>query len=112
MIPGSNIASGVLRGTTGVEPIYGRRAFTTNPLSYALSAAMVVWRKSAAASAWVTREYQICLKCHSDFAYDTPPNLGDSPGVPPSGTNGVTQYTNQAMEFQAPAAHKGEVVRR
>jgi hypothetical protein len=57
----------------------------------------------------VTREYQVCLKCHSDFAYDTPPSLGDSPGTTPSGTNSVFQYTNQAMEFQAPGGHKADV---
>jgi len=35
--------------------------------------------------------------------------LGDSPGTTPSGTNGMSQYTNQAMEFQAPATHRGEL---
>jgi hypothetical protein len=64
----------------------------------------------------VTREYQICLKCHSDYAYTddgvypvgSRPNLGDSGGSTPSGTNGLLQYTNQAMEFQAPLADMGE----
>ena len=108
-IQGSNIASGVLRGTTGVEPIYAGAAFMTNPLSYVFKRGDGgVGASTAAPSSWVTREYQICLKCHSDFAYDTPPNLGDSPGGTPSGTNGVVQYTNQAMEFQAPANHKSE----
>lgn len=106
---GSNLASGVLRGTTGVEPIYASANFTSSPLSYVLKRGDGgVGASTAAASPWVTREYQVCLKCHSDFAYDTPPNLGDSPGGTPSGTNGVIQYTNQAMEFQAPAAHRGE----
>lgn len=107
--PGSNIASGVLRGTTGVEPVYGGANFNTNPISYVFKRGDGgVGASTAAASPWVTREYQICLKCHSDFAYDTPPNLGDSPGGTPSGTNGVIQYTNQAMEFQPPVNHKGE----
>jgi predicted CXXCH cytochrome family protein len=105
-----NIASGVLRGTTGVEPIYAGAAFMTNPLSYVFKRGDGgIGASTAAASPWVTREYQICLKCHSDFAYDTPPNLGDSPGGTPSGTNGMIQYTNQAMEFQAPVNHRGEV---
>ena len=51
----------------------------------------------------------MCLKCHSNYAYDTPPRLGDSGGGTPSGTNGLLNYTDQAMEFQAPAAHKGRV---
>ena len=108
---GSNIASGVLRGTTGVEPIYGAAAnFTTNPIAYDLKRGDGgVGAGTSSASAWVTREYQVCLKCHSDFAYDTPPTPGVSPGTTPAGTNGVNQYTNQAMEFRAPAAHKGEI---
>ena len=109
--PGSNIASGVLRGTTGVEPNYASAAnFMTNPLSYAFKRGDGgIGAGTGAANGWVTREYQVCLKCHSDFAYDTPPNLGDSPGGTPSGTNAVVQYTNQAMEFQAPITHKGQV---
>jgi len=66
---------------------------------------------------YVTREYQICLKCHSNYAYDDVsgaaghnsalrPALG-APGTP-FGTNVMTVYTNQAMEFQAPAGHEGE----
>ncbi|MBL0122587.1 MAG: hypothetical protein IPP88_07580 [Betaproteobacteria bacterium] len=107
---GTNIASGVMRGTTGVEPIYGSASFTNNPLSYIFKRGDGgIGASAATASAWVTREYQVCLKCHSDFAYDTPPNPGDSPGTTPSGTNGVVQYTNQAMEFQAPGGHKGEL---
>jgi nitrate reductase cytochrome c-type subunit len=38
----------------------------------------------------ITREYQLCLKCHSSYAY------GNSP--PPSHTGGITQ-TDQAKEF-------------
>ncbi|HWP12052.1 MAG TPA: cytochrome c3 family protein [Ramlibacter sp.] len=104
----TNIASGVLRGGTGVEPVYGGAAFGTPPSSYDLKRGDGgTGASSAAGSAWVTREYQVCLKCHSNYAYDTPPNLGDSGGGTPSGTNGMTQFTNQAMEFQAPAGHKG-----
>lgn len=107
---GSNIASGVLRGTTGVEPIYSGANFMTNPISYILKRGDGgIGASTAVPSGWVTREYQICLKCHSDYAYNVPPIPGASPGTTPSGTNGLTQYTNQAMEFQAPAAHKGEV---
>ncbi|HEY0635572.1 MAG TPA: hypothetical protein VGE00_09320 [Gammaproteobacteria bacterium] len=104
----TNLASGVLAGATGVEPTYGATAWGSLP-SYTL-------KKGYGGQAdvtdpttdkHVTREYQVCLKCHSDYAWNTPPNLGGS-GLTPSGTNGVTQYTNQAMEFQAPAGDKGE----
>ena len=56
----------------------------------------------------MTREYQICLKCHSEYAYTQPPLLGLSTGGTPSGTNDVDRYTDQAMEFQAPISDKGE----
>ncbi len=36
------------------------------------------------------------------------PNLGDSLGGTSPGTNDLNQYTNQAMEFQAPLADQGE----
>ncbi|MBI5752287.1 MAG: hypothetical protein HZA59_09110, partial [Hydrogenophilales bacterium] len=106
----TNIASGVLRGIPGVEPVYGSAAFMSNPSSYTVKRGDGgTGASTTVSSSYVTREYQICLKCHSDFAYDTPPNLGDSPGGTPSGTNLLTKYTNQAMEAQAPLAHKGEV---
>jgi len=72
---------------------------------------------TAVGSPWVTREYQVCFKCHSDYAYpddnlfpsgNTRPELG-SPGTPSTVTsrNLYTRYTNQAREFQAPLTHKG-----
>ena len=106
----TNLASGVLRGGTGVEPVYGGASFGSNPASFDLKRGDGgTGAGTAAGSAWVTREYQVCLKCHSNYAYDTPPNLGDTGGGTPPGTNGMTRYTNQAMEFQAPSAHKGQV---
>ena len=113
----TNIASGVLRGAWGVEPQYGSAAFDAMPSSYAVkrgdpgSSA-----DTTVAAPHVTREYQICLKCHSDYGYSdnnaypagTRPNLG-YPGGTPAGTNNLQQYTNQAKEFQAPAGHQGEL---
>ncbi len=116
----TNIASGVLRGTWGVEPIYGSASFQSLPSSY------IVKRGDPGASAdtsvaatHVTREYQICLKCHSDYGYSDDdlypsgnmrPQLG-APGTPPniSGrtAGSYTRYTNQAKEFQAPISHQG-----
>jgi mono/diheme cytochrome c family protein len=71
---------------------------------------------TAVTSSHVTREYQVCLKCHSDYGYDddnqypigSRPNLGASGGGTTAGTNFLDQYTNQAMEFQAPFADQGE----
>ena len=112
----TNIASGALRGAWGVEPVYGSASFHSLPLSYlvkrgdpGLSADVSV------GAAYVTREYQICLKCHSDYGYSdnnvypigNRPNLA-APGTP-AGTNNLTQYTNPAREFQAPPGHRGEV---
>jgi len=112
----TNLASGVLRGAWGVEPVYGSASFQVLPSGYTVkrgdpgSSA-----DSSVGAAYVTREYQICLKCHSDYGYSdnntypagNRPNLGYVGGTP-SGTNNLTQYTNQAKEFQAPATHQGE----
>ncbi|MBL0088449.1 MAG: hypothetical protein IPP87_09090 [Ideonella sp.] len=105
----TNLASGVLRGGTGVEPIYGGASFGSEPIGFDFKRGDGgVGASTAVGSAWVTREYQVCLKCHSNNAYDTPPNLGDSGGGTPSGTNGLVRFTNQAMELQAPISHRGE----
>lgn len=110
----TNIASGALRGTWGVEPIYAGNEFspTNYPISYTVKKGDGGFGASTAGvSSHVTREYQICLKCHSDYAYGAiPPMLGDSGGNTSSAnSNALTQYTNQAIEFNAPVGHKGEV---
>lgn len=114
----SNIASGVLRGTWGVEPSYGSTSF------HALASGFTVKRgdpgtsvTAAVTDSYVTREYQICLKCHSDYGYSdnnaypigNRPTLGSFTGGTVSGTNGLTMYTNQAKEFQAPSAHRAQI---
>lgn len=127
----TNIASGVLRGSWGVEPIY-----TTNDASFQLAASDFTVRRGdpgsdtvtydaaqvhpADAKTYVTREYQVCLKCHSSFGYGaTPPNLdaNNTKGLTPAATGAGTptsisnlvQYTDQAKEFQAPTTHKKDV---
>ncbi len=116
--PDGNLASGALRGTFGVEPVYGSRSFFALPNGYTeKSGDGGAGASTAVSSSWVTREYQICLKCHSDYGYpddnvypsgSTRPELG-SPGTPSSATSrtNYTRYTNQAREFQAPLLHKG-----
>jgi hypothetical protein len=106
----TNIASGALRGAWGVEPVYGAGEFTALPTSYVVKEGDGGQGASTAVSSdHLTREYQICLKCHSDFGYNDSgafpdggrPNLGNNPGGGTTqGTNGLNQYTNQAMEFQ------------
>jgi predicted CXXCH cytochrome family protein len=106
-----NIASGALRGSWGVEPNYGASSFLSLPSSYT-----VVKGDPAVAVNPLTREYQVCLKCHSDYAYNDTgsfpdggrPDLGSFANGTPSGTNNLTQYTNQAMEFQSPLADRGQ----
>ena len=104
----SNLASGVLRGTFGVEPVYGSASFHADPSAFTVKRGDPGSATASGASQpYVTREYQVCLKCHSNHAYGSnPPALG-RPGGTPVGTNGVTTYTNQAREFQGPPAHQG-----
>jgi hypothetical protein len=109
----TNIASGVLRGTWGVEPsLYASDAFMSEPTVFDIKRGDPGLNVDTSKSApYVTREYQICLKCHSNFAYDTPPNLDSFGGGTASAQAypaGMSQYTNQAMEFQAPEGHRGE----
>jgi len=113
----TNLASGVLRGIWGVEPVYPDTSFYSMPSSF------TVKRGNPGTSAatdvgqpFLTREYQLCLKCHSNYGYSdnnvypngTRPLLGSWPAGTPSGTNNLTVYTNQAREFQAPTSHQGE----
>ncbi|MDR9499656.1 MAG: cytochrome c3 family protein [Hydrogenovibrio sp.] len=102
----TNIISGALAGSWGVEPVYGDTAFGSLPTSFDIKKGYAGPGASTAKSAThVTREYQICLKCHSSFAYgnNPPQNTG-----PSAGHNDVFQYTDQSMEFQPPLADKGE----
>lgn len=113
----NNVASGVLRGAWGVEPLYtytnASKFNTAIPQSYytarrgdpgsdSLSTTDVTTYPDT--KAYVTREYQVCLKCHSSYAYGaSPPTVGTS-----IGTNGLAQYTDQAREFHGPTGHDTE----
>jgi len=115
--PHTNIASGVLRGIWGVEPVYGSSTFLSRPNSYLLKEGDPGTGASTSVnSPYVTREYQVCLKCHSDYGFNdddvypigSRPDLGVSGGGTLLGTNDLDQYTNQAMEFQPPSGDRGE----
>ncbi|MFQ5431333.1 MAG: hypothetical protein ACE5EN_02350 [Nitrospinota bacterium] len=116
----TNIISGVLAGSAGVEPVYSATDFgiTGNPTSFITKSGYGgVNALDDVNQTFVTREYQICLKCHSNYAYgDQPPDMPElnlsGPGTPqydPLTSTGIEYYTNQAMELQAPLTHKGEV---
>ncbi|MDH4283776.1 MAG: cytochrome c3 family protein [Gallionellaceae bacterium] len=116
----TNIASGALRGTFGVEPVYGSASFNILPFNYEVKRGDPGTNSNTDVTApYVTREYQICLKCHSEYGYsdnnmhefasDRPRLQMIGGSLTPAGTNGLNFYTNQAKEFQAPIFHKGEV---
>lgn len=117
----SNLASGVLRGSWGVEPKdYTGNAFLSMPLRFDVKRGLAPTNGSTLVDQpYVTREYQICLKCHSNYAYNDNgkpwdmgsgrPPLGNTGGGTAPGTNGgVMVYTNQAMEYHSPDSHMGE----
>ena len=134
----TNVASGVLRGSWGVEPSYSSNSFhasasnytvrrgdpgsetvsTAMPLNNAGGTVGGIAFNAMDTKGFVTREYQVCLKCHSTYGYTTPPNLraaASRRGLTPAGTvatpgagNALTQYTDQAKEYQAPDSHADE----
>lgn len=120
----TNIISGVLRGTFGVEPVYTDPSFHVMPSSFNVKRGDPGSNTlTDAARPYVTREYQICLKCHSNYGYQDDnvypnsavrPQLGAACASPPcagptprnsNGHTTFTSFTNQAKEFQAPATH-------
>lgn len=107
----TNLASGVLRGAWGVEPSgWPTTKFGDKPTFFEVKRGdSGVGGSTNVNAPYVTREYQVCLKCHSNYGYgDTPPTLGYFNGGTPPGTNAMFEYTNQAMEYQSPDDHKAE----
>jgi len=123
-VPHDNIISGSLRGSFGVEPsfVLSSNEFGANPSGFTVKRGDGgIGALTGVSSTWVTREYQICFKCHSNFAYDTlvgpptsvvtpPLTLGTYGGGTPFNTNGVKYYSDVAMESQAPLSHQGASV--
>jgi len=84
----SNLISGVLRGISGVEPNYGATGVITN---YTVKKGDPGVNPSTdVTEEYVTREYQICFKCHSDNAIDI---------FPKTLPNAHIINTNTASEF-------------
>ena len=113
-----NIASGVLRGTWGVEPSFGWSAtsWPTAPTSFNIkkgdphTVPVPTTKAESDAASYLTREYQLCFKCHSNYTNSTSPASFPSivadyaPTVNTrrtsvSDANGLTRYTNVAAEF-------------
>ena len=116
----TNLASGSLRGGFGVEPVYGSASFYAEPVSFDVKRGPVTTNASTAVTnTYLTREYQVCANCHSNYAFGplqgtianptNIPALGRTGGTP-SATNGMQIYTNVFREIQAPAAHQGNAV--
>ncbi len=103
-----NVASGVLRGAWGVEPVMG--ALTKNgwpqaPISFTVKEGDPgPGATTAVSNTYLTREYQLCFKCHSNYGMNTtnPPSIGGHSGGTSSGNaNSMTKYTNVAAEFMS-----------
>lgn len=100
-----NIASGALRGIWGVEPIWtagGNWNPSAASLTYTIKRGDPGSNTATSrGQAYLTREYQLCLKCHSDYGFGT---------TPPSTTGGSTSnsigsvYTNIAAELDVNAS--------
>lgn len=109
----TNAISGALRGAWGVEPKYTGTDFFSMPTSFDVKRGdpgIGTYTASADSATYVTREYQICLKCHSNYGYydgnafnADRPMLNSATGLTGTGPDGRTnfdRYTNQAREFQ------------
>ena len=136
-----NIASGVLRGTWGVEPSYtasGQSTVTASSVWMSVAetptftvkkgdpgaaSTLPVGTAGTNAVSYLTREYQLCFKCHSNYGIG--PNDSDFADLRPAGYGGtpigtdlanqMTRYTNVAKEFAVIATdpatsgtHQGE----
>ncbi|RZI44274.1 hypothetical protein EGT07_02290 [Herbaspirillum sp. HC18] len=104
-----NVASGVLRGQWGVEPVFGPTSSTWPqlPMQYIVKKGDPGLNTSTERTkTYLTREYQLCFKCHSNYS-----NSDDMRNFPPLGNtlggttgsnaqrNYLTRYTNVAAEF-------------
>lgn len=99
-----NVASGVLRGIWGVEPAFSAMTdWPQLPVTYTVKKGDPATNSILREEPHLTREYQLCFKCHSNYGNSDQSNefpaLGNTAGGTPSGTNGLTRYTNVAAEF-------------
>lgn len=126
----NNLASGPLAGTWGVEPSYAADVgWLVRPTTFTVKFGQP-GTATDRGQTYLTREYQLCMKCHSNFAYEdngeyggsynsngggTTDTKGDASGRPrlgstlgsaggtTPGSNNMSTYTNQAAEFSVRA---------
>ena len=104
-----NVASGVLRGTWGVEPVFGPTSATWPqlPIEFIVKKGDPGLNTSTDRNkTYLTREYQLCFKCHSNYSnsddFNSFPALGNTlggTGGAAANRNYLTRYTNVAAEF-------------
>ncbi|NMX23701.1 hypothetical protein HCU62_07100 [Dissulfurirhabdus thermomarina] len=98
----NNLVSNLLLGAWGVEPTWPGAAWTV-PTTFT-----ELRPTPAAPAAGVQKEYQLCLKCHSYYAFGSAENTGT--GVTSvSNVSGEYVLTDQALEF-APGNKSGHPV--
>lgn len=98
-----NVASGVLRGSWGVEPVYptftAASIWPNAPTNFNVKRGDPGGVDPGKGNSYLTREYQLCFKCHSNYAVSGAfPALGGT-GKTPSNTNSMSNYTNIAAEM-------------
>jgi hypothetical protein len=125
-----NVISGALRGAWGVQPQWPATvgAWPELPTSYQVKrgdppatgpvTVNSYSRTAGPAETYMTREFQLCFKCHSDYANpgastptatSTYPPIGNTPGgTTAANANGLTRYTNVAAEFAITTGDSGE----
>lgn len=98
---GGNAVSGVLTGTFGVEPTYPAEAgagssFGNIPTSFSMRCGVPGGTNNYCADGVVQYEYQICFKCHSNYAYDDVSDAVSGTGaVAPTGTGAQYNYAGR-----------------
>jgi hypothetical protein len=100
---GGNLVSNVLKGTVGVEPVYpSDTRFGVIPTSFDLLCGSGVGIAYTGCNAAVTKEYQVCLKCHSNYAYS---DINDPVGDGANG--GMYNYTGRPLMGYGPTTPTG-----
>lgn len=102
---GKTLHTAPTNAVTSTSPLYGTGGVTapSSYASWALTPTQSTWPGGAyiqpmgtenISSTGVQYEYEICFKCHTDFAWGTGISIPDSPSL-----GGSNKMTNQAMEF-------------
>ncbi|MDH5256589.1 MAG: cytochrome c3 family protein [Gammaproteobacteria bacterium] len=93
----SNIASGALSGISGVEPNFDGGLATFDPYATSTGDTYTVLKGDASAATPVTKEYQVCLKCHSEAGA----TIGN-PVVPGNTANTAVEFSTTLAKSYHP----------